>query len=292
MHADEIDTDESLVRRLLAAQYPQWADLPISRFPSAGTVNALYCLGTDMVVRLPLVQWGVGDVEREDRWLQRIAPLLPVATPVLLATGVPDAGYPCPWSVYRWLDGENPEPARLADPGVLARDLAGFVTALHRITPDGGPTTFHSGTLADRDNAVRECIGQLNGIVDTDAVSAAWESDLDSPQWTAAPVLVHGDLIPGNLLLRAGRLSAIIDWSAGVGDPACDLIAAWYLFPPEVRREFRTLMGSDDAMWARGRGFALSKAIIALPYYQESNPVMASNSRHVIGQVLVDHSGR
>ncbi len=292
MHVDEIDTDEPLVRRLLAAQYPQWAQLPISRFPSAGTVNALYRLGTDMVVRLPLVEWGVGDVQREARWLQRIAPLLPVATPVLLAAGVPGEGYPCPWSVYRWLDGENAEPDRLADPGALARDLAGFITALHRITPDVGAMTFHSGPLSNRDKAVRECIGQLRGIVDTDAVTAAWEADLDSPVWTGAPMLVHGDLIPGNLLLTGGRLSAIIDWSAAVGDPACDLITAWFLFPADVRAEFRKLMAADDAIWARGRGFALSKAIIALPYYQESNPVMASNSRHAIDQVLLDHQGR
>jgi aminoglycoside phosphotransferase (APT) family kinase protein len=276
----------------LAAQYPQWADLPINRFPSAGTVNALYRLGTDMVVRLPLIAWGVGDVEREDRWLQRIAPLLPVATPVLLATGVPDAGYPCPWSVYRWLAGENPEPGRVADPGTLARDLAAFIAALHRISPDGEPMAFHSGPVSDRDKAVHECIAQLRGIVDTDAVTAAWESDRDSPEWTEPPRLVHADLIPGNLLLTGGRLSAIIDWSAAAGDPACDLITAWYLFPPDVRQEFRTLLAADDAMWARGRAYALSKAIIALPYYQESNPVMAANSRHVIDQVLIDHSGR
>ena len=139
MHADEVDTDVSLVGRLLAAQFPRWADLPIAPVRSAGTDNALYRLGDDMVVRLPRIEAAAGQVEKEHRWLPRLAPPLPLAVPVPLAKGTPAEGYPWQWSVYRWLDGETATGERIADPGQAAVALARFVVALQRIEPTGGP---------------------------------------------------------------------------------------------------------------------------------------------------------
>jgi aminoglycoside phosphotransferase (APT) family kinase protein len=290
MHADEVDTDVSLVRRLLADQFPQWASLPVELVDSAGTVNAIYRLGEDMAVRLPRVEGGATDVDREQHWLPRLAPLLPVAIPVPIGKGRPAEGYPWPWSVYPWLDGENPVLGRIADPKVLAQDLAAFVAAMHRIDPTDGPPAYRNERLVTRDATTRAAIEKLRGVVDTDAATAAWEAVIQAPEWWGRPVWLHADLSPGNVLLRGGRLSAVIDFGClGLGEPAVDLIAAWSLLTHDVRDLFRAAVGVDDATWARGRGWALSIALIELSYYQITNPVMAAIARHVIHEVLTDH---
>jgi aminoglycoside phosphotransferase (APT) family kinase protein len=144
--------------------------------------------------------------------------------------------------------------------------------------------------LARRDTPTREAIAALAGQIDTDAVTAAWEHALAAPAWDGPPVWAHGDLSPGNLLTGDGELTAVIDFSGiGVGDPACDLGVAWNLLVGDARTALRDALRVDDAQWARGRGWALSVALIQLPYYQVSNPGLAANSRHVIDQVIVDH---
>jgi aminoglycoside phosphotransferase (APT) family kinase protein len=291
MHADEAEIDTALVRRLLAGQFPRWAELPLRRFPSAGTVNAVYRLGESMAVRLPLNEGGAGDVAKEARWLPRLAPGLPVAVPEVLGVGSPAAGYPWPWAVHRWLDGAAPVVGELADPAGLAGGLAAFVGALQRIDPEGGPSAYRGGPLGAADAGTRAAIGALYGEIDTAAATAAWESALGAPGWQGRPVWLHGDLMPGNLLLGGGRLSAVIDFGTlGVGDPAIDTITAWNLLPAAARAGFRAALGVDGATWARGRGWALSMALIQLPYYRDTNPAMAANARHVIGQVLAEHA--
>ena len=296
MHADEVDTDVSLVGRLLAAQFPRWADLPIKPFPSAGTDNALYRLGDDMAVRLPRIHWATGQVDKEHRWLPRLAPLLPLAIPVPLAKGTPGEGYPWHWSVYRWLDGENATIERITDPGQAATELARFVAALQRIDATGGPppdahNSFRGEPLARRDAATRAAIVSLAGTLDGDAVTAAWDAALQAPVWHGPPVWIHGDLQSGNLLSVQGRLNAVIDFGClGVGDPASDLMVAWNLLSAETRDVFRAALPVDEATWARGRGWALSVGLIALPYYHRSNPVLAGISRRAIEEVLADHT--
>jgi aminoglycoside phosphotransferase (APT) family kinase protein len=289
MHADEIDIDVGLVRRLVAAQFGQWAELPIEPVSSSGTVNALYRLGDDMLVRLPRLPRYAGGVEHEHEWLPRLAPLLPVAIPVLLGKGAPAEGYPWPWSIFRWLEGENPNPERIAAPGLLAEDLAEFVAALQRIDPTGAPPGFRGGPLSTRDSELRSWLPALHGTVETDAALDLWEAALREPEWTGLPVWGHSDLLAQNLLTSRGRLSGVLDFAgSGVGDPACDLMVAWSVLPAGTRDAFRAALDVDDATWARGRGWALSWALIALPYYRETNPVMAANARHVIGEVLAD----
>jgi aminoglycoside phosphotransferase (APT) family kinase protein len=293
MHDGEVDTNASLVRRLLAAQFPQWADLPIKRVRSAGTDNALYQLGDDMAVRLPRIYWAVGQVEKEHQWLPRLAPFLPLAIPVPLEMGKPGEGYPWHWSVYRWLEGENATIDRIADPRQAAIDLAQFITALQRIdATDGPPAVDHNSRgvpLATRDTDTREAIAALNGMIDADAATAAWEAALQAPEWDRAPVWFHGDLLPGNLLFERGRLSAVIDFGGlGVGDPACDLMIAWGLFSGESRDVFRAALAVDDATWARGRGHALSQAVIFIPYYLDTNPIGVGNARRMIDAVLAE----
>lgn len=295
MHTAELDIDVSLVHRLLVAQFPQWEELHLEPVASPGTCNALYRLGDDMVVRLPRVEWATAQVEKEQRWLPRLAPHLPLAVPVPLGMGVPDEGYPWHWSVYRWLEGETAIVERVTDPRQAATALAEFVAALEQLDPAGGPPPgthnfFRGVPLAARDTPTQDAIASLNGMLDTDAVTAAWEAALQASAWDAPPVWIHGDLIPTNLLVDQGRLSAVIDFGGlGVGDPACDLLGCWSFLSAESRDVFRAALILDDATWARGRGWALSVGLIALPYYRSTRPVFAALAAHMIDEVLADH---
>ncbi|MEU7426032.1 aminoglycoside phosphotransferase family protein [Streptomyces sp. NPDC040750] len=289
MHADEPDLDVPLVRRLIARRFPRWAGLPVRRLASSGTENAMFRLGADLVVRLPRRPGAVADVARELHWLPRLGPLLPVAVPEPLGLGEPDEDFPWPWAVYRWLEGRNPVAGAVAEPEGLAGDLGAFVRALRRIAPRGGPPGYRGGPLADRDGPTRAAVAELGGRVDAGAVTDLWRRALGAPAHAGPPVWAHGDLTPGNVLVDGGRLTAVIDFgTAGVGDPAVDLVVAWNLLPAAARQTFRKAVGADDAQWARGRGWALSIALVALPYYWDTNPALAENSRHVIAEILAE----
>ncbi|WP_030253484.1 aminoglycoside phosphotransferase family protein [Streptomyces violens] len=286
--------DVGLVRRLVGAQFPRWAGLAVEPVDSAGTSNAMYRLGGDMVVRLPRAAGSADDVAKEHRWLPRLAPRLPVAVPVPLGKGVPGEGYPWHWSVYRWLPGRTESTPGLGhDSGLFAKDLAEFVGALRRIDTVGGPPSYRSEPLAARDAATRGDVEALRGVIDTETAVAAWEEALRAPAPDGPAVWIHADLQPGNVLVEDGRLSAVIDFGClGLGDAAVDLIAAWYLLPADARDVFRTAVAADDAAWARGRGWALSVALAELRYYRVTNPVMAAIARHVIEELLTDHARR
>jgi len=294
MH-DDVKIDATLVGRLLAAQFPEWVDLPIEPVPSAGTDNALYRLGDDMVVRLPRVGWAVGMVDKEYEWLPRLAPHLPLAIPVPIAKGTPGEGYPWHWTVCQWLDGENATIGRIVVPDQMATDLAHFIAALQGIDASGGPApglhnVFRGVPLATRDANTRAAIASLEATIDSETALGAWEAALRTPTWDAPPVWIHGDLHSGNLLAVEGRLSAVIDFGClGVGDPACDVMAAWLLFSAETRSAFRAVLPVDDATWARGRGWALSFGVGVVSYYKDTNPVLGGIARRAIVEVLADH---
>lgn len=296
MHENEQHIHAALVQRLLAAQFPEWAEFPVRRVESAGTDNALFRLGDDLVVRMPRIDWATGQVEKEWRWLPQLAPHLPVAISVPLAKGKPGEVYPWHWSVNPWLEGENATLERIADPGLLASDLVQFIDALHGIDTAGGPASGADNSsrgvpLAMRDDATRAAIDSLRGTIDTDAATAAWDAALSAPVWDGPPVWIHGDLQSGNLLVVDGRLNAVIDFGClGVGDPAVDLIVAWNLLDADSSKIFRSELDVDDATWARGRGWALSVSLIALPYYYVTNPTLAGISRYAIEQVLADYA--
>ena len=291
MHEQEIVSDEAQVRRLLASQFPEWAELPIARIETTGTVNALYRLGDDLVARLPRTDWAKGAIDRQLGWLPHIAPAVRVEVPMPLAKGVPGEGFPSAWGVYPWLEGENPVENQLSDAEGMAKDLAGFIRALHALDLPGGPPAGRGATLKRWDKPARAALVELEGVIDTDAARAAWEISLTAPEWPGPPVWIHGDVMPGNLLVRDGRLSAVIDWEAfGTGDPATDLMVAWNLLPAEARAVFRAELEVDDDTWARGRGWALWTGLLALPYYKETNPIFAENARYRIGEVLADVS--
>lgn len=290
MHADEYEIDIALVQRLLAKQFPHWANLPLKPVTSAGTDNALYRLGQDMVVRLPRIDWAVGDVDKEWQWLPKIAPFLPVAISKPIAKGSPTEEYPWPWAVYHWLEGSNPVACHLPDPVLLTHDLIAFIQALHNIDLPNGPISNRGVPLKQRqDIETRKALKQLDGMIDVETAIALWEEALQVPKWSGPSVWVHGDLSPGNLLIHNGKLCGVIDFgNLGIGDPACDLIIAWNLLPARMRDTFRKGLGVDDATWYRGRGWALSIALVALPYYKDTNPPLANNARYVIREILED----
>ncbi len=292
MHADEVHTDAALVRRLLSRHFPQWADLPVTLVASYGTDHDVYRLGERFGVRMPRIGWASGQAAKEAEWLPRLAPHLPLAVPTPVALGEPDEDYPYPWAVHEWLPGENAN-GTLRDLEVAAVDLAAFITALRAVATTGAPQRLpgtRGGPLAERDDGVRAAIAELGDRIDGAAALRSWQQSLTAPAWDGTEVWIHGDLLPGNLLVVDGRLSAVIDYGGlNVGDPACDLQPAWNLFTGDSRRTFLTELKVDDATRLRGRGWALSQALIALPYYWHTNPSIVAQALHALDLVLADH---
>lgn len=294
MTANRIALNARQVHQLVAAQFPQWANHPVRPVADNGWDNYTFRLGDNMSVRLPSAESYVLQVEKEQRWLPRLFRFLPLPIPRPLAVGEPASEYPWHWSIYTWLDGETAAPERIDNPSQFAVSLGQFLVALQQIDatdgPPPGPHNFYRGgrlTVYDRES--RHAIEVLKGKIDTDAATAAWEAALQAP-WGGSPVWVHGDVSAGNLLVKNGNLSAVIDFGcSGVGDPACDLTIAWTLLFGDSREAFLTTLPADGAVRARGRGWALWKGLIVLARYINSNPVEAEKSRHVIEEVLADH---
>jgi len=289
MHDGEVNIDAGLVGRLVAAQFPELAGLPVSAVRSTGTVNALYRLGDHLCARLPRVRSWAKDLEREWHWLPRLAPHLSLGVPEPVARGHPASRYPFPWAIYRWIDGQPYADALVEDEHEAARDLARFVGELRRVDPVAGAPRGGRKPLRELDAVTREAIQSSRDVIDGNAATAAWERTLEAPAWDGTPVWIHADLLRPNLLVDGGRLRAVIDFgSAGVGDPAADVIAAWSVFNRGGRGTFRTVLGVDDGMWNRARGYALHQAALIIPYYIQTNPGFAAMAKRTIEEVLAD----
>lgn len=292
---DKVHIDVSLVRRLIAAQFPQWADLPIKPIKVGGWDNRTFHLGEHMTVRLPSAACYSPQVEREHYWLPKLTPFLPLAIPVPLAMGKPGKGYPWQWSIYKWLDGETASLENIADLCQFATDLAEFLSALQKTETTDGPMAglhnfYRGGPLSTYDAETRQALSILGDEIDTELVTTVWDTALAST-WQIPPVWVHGDISISNLLVGKGQLSAVIDFgSMGIGDPACDLVIAWTFFKGESRDAFRIALPLDNDTWARGRGWALWKALIVCAKLSGTNSLEIENSRGVIEEVLADYA--
>lgn len=290
MSGDRLDIDVSLVRRLIADQFPRWEHLPIHAVEPGGWDNRTFRLGDDMSVRLPSAERYAAQVEKEHRWLPRLAPHLPVTIPEPIAMGAPVHGYPWRWSVYRWIGGETASVERIGDMTAFAETLAGFLRALWEVDTDDAPTPgaqnfYRGGPVATYDAETRHAIASLRDEIDARAVTSVWEAALAS-RWERAPVWVHGDVTASNLLVRDGGLSAVIDFgSSGVGDPACDLTMAWTFFTAESRPAFLATIAVDDRTWARARGWAAWKALITLADHRAAHAETSPAARHVLDEV-------
>jgi aminoglycoside phosphotransferase (APT) family kinase protein len=280
------------VRRMVNAQFPQWAELVVRPIAAGGWDNRTFHLGEDMVVRLPSAAAYAAQVDKEQRWLPRLAPSLPLAIPTPVAIGAPAYGYPWKWSVYRWIEGDAAALARIGNLREFATTLAQFLIALQRIDPTGGPPAgphnFHrGGPLSTYDAETRRAIGALRHKLDVNAATEVWDAAL-ATTWQRAPMWIHGDIGPANLLVQDGRLSAVIDFGMlGIGDPACDLSIAWTLFEGESREAFRALLPLDAGTWARGRAWTLWKALIVAAGLTETNAAESARPWRVIDEVLM-----
>jgi aminoglycoside phosphotransferase (APT) family kinase protein len=283
MHADELPIGEPLVRRLLAEQFPHWADLPLLEIEQRGTQNAIFRLGDELSVRLSRRDGPQTAGGKEFDWLPRLAPVLPFEIPVPVAQGRPNGEYPWYWDIHTWVRGETVAVEQL-DGDRAARDLATLVGALQRVSPAGAPRG-RGIPLAERDREARYWLARFG---DEEGVTARWERALAAAPWEGPPVWHHGDLDARNWLVREGRISGVIDWgSMGVGDPACDVMVAWKLHSSTARDAFRDALPIDDATWDRARGWVLSQAIAALAYYSpENNPSLYHEARSWLDLVL------
>ena len=248
-------------------------------------------------MRLPSGEWYALQVEKEQRWLPLLGPRLPLPIPEPVAKGTSGEGYPYAWSVYRWLDGEPACEETIGDLTEFATALAAFLVALQRIDATDGPPPgqhnfYRGGPLATYADEVDRAVDALATEIPRDAVLRVWDDAL-STTWERDPVWVHGDVAIGNLLLRDGRLAAVIDFGcSGVGDPACDMVIAWTLLHGPGRDAFRTTLGVDPGTWSRGRGWALWKALITLVGHLERGSASAALPRRDIERVLADASRR
>lgn len=288
--------DTGLARRLVAAQFPEWADLDVAPVVPGGWDNRTFRLGPGLLIRLPSAARYAAQVEKEQMWLPRLAPQLPVPIPAPVAVGAPGEGYPWPWSVCEWLEGEPAAPELIADPVRFAGDLAAFLGALHAIDPQDGPPPgphnfYRGGPLSTYDDETRRAIAVLGDRIDAAAATAVWDAAL-AARWQGPPVWVHGDFAAGNLLVRDGVLSAVIDFGCcAVGDPACDVAITWTFLEGQAREAFRTGLAMDPGTWARGRGWTLWKALIVMAALPGADPRDAGASPRIIGDVVADHRG-
>lgn len=301
LHADEARVDEFLVRRLLADQIPALASLPLRPVQRQGTDNVVFRLGPDLCVRLPRKPSAAAALLVEQAWLPRLAADLPLAVPVPIALGEASTDYPFPWTVCRWLRGSQLGPGRQLDSSCVT-ELAGFAVALHAVPKEGGPSVppgqrggpLHAYTpvalTALQATADLQQRGRIERqLLDRRRAAAVWQRAVEAEAWHAPEVWTHRDLIGANLLVADDRLSGVIDFGGlALGDPAADLMGAFHVIRPQDRKRFGALVGADEAMWARARGWALTQALEALPYYLDTHPGMVAMARHVLAAVLAD----
>jgi aminoglycoside phosphotransferase (APT) family kinase protein len=286
MHADEVDTDPCLVQRLVAGRFPEWGELPIEPVFPRGTDNANYRLGANKLVRLPRQADKVEGLERELHWLPKLAAELPLAIPAPLGRGEPAEGFPFPWGVFAWVEGENVSVEDVAPE--TAADLAEMILALRAVDATNAPSGLRRGTLPERDEWVRSCAKQLDARYDAERLLSAWGKTLEAPPWDGPPTWSHCDLDLRNIVFLAGRPSAVLDWGwAGAGDPASDAATAWKVLPAEARETFWQALGADAAEIARSRGWTLLQCAGALSYYTpENNPALYFEAERWLSEIL------
>jgi len=283
--------DVPLVRHLVAAQFPEWADLSIKSVDPGGWDNRTFRLGDHMLVRLPSAAEYADKVAKEQYWLPQLGPHLPLPIPTPLAIGKPDENYPFPWSVYQWIDGETASSTNITDLNLFAVDLAQFLKALQHINTTDGPIAgthnfYRGGSLKIYDAETQEAIASLGNKIDASTVTKIWNAALAST-WQHLPVWVHGDIAPNNLLVKNGKLCAVIDFGGlGIGDPACDYAIAWTFFKSESRKTFRATLSPDNATWERARGWALWKGLITYAQLPGTNVAEKENAKHVIDEII------
>ncbi|MEU6076768.1 aminoglycoside phosphotransferase family protein [Micromonospora sp. NPDC047074] len=300
LHENEIPIDESVVRSLLKAQCPEWADRVVSP-AGAGTDNTMYRLGDDLLVRLPRTADKARSVRKEQTWLPRLAPLLPRPVPEPVHLGTPTAAFPLPWSVYRWIDGSEAQPDTVQDWAAFGTDLAAFVRELHHIdlmgaTRTGDLSWYRGGHLRDSDPWISTCFDDCRSTVgaelDVETLEQFWRAALALPDPAGPHVWLHGDLKPTNLLVRRGALHAVIDFGGlSVGLPDAEHSTVWDL-PPRARQAYWDASDLDERTWARARAWAVAVGVSGVSYYWHTYPAFVAECRARLQAILADAAAR
>jgi aminoglycoside phosphotransferase (APT) family kinase protein len=294
---EEPQIDAALVRRLIASQFPHWADLDVKPVSAQGWSNKAFRLGRDKLVRMPRLAAYEAAIEKECLWLPRLAPLLPLPIPLPLAVGQPQTEYAMKWAVFQWIEGEAATIENIADLDAFAHATATFLIALQSINASDGPPPgahnfYRGGSLATYDSQVHQALACLQDKIEVEIALEIWQTALSS-EYSNLPVWIHGDVSLGNLLVQEGALNAVIDFgNMAVGDPACDLVIAWNVFDAKSRAVFRDTLRLDDATWVRARGWALWKAIIIEAGLAKTNARELAAPRRIIDAVIADYQDR
>lgn len=293
MHANQLTVTPQTVGALLAEQFPQWQDLPVTEVRSQGTVNAIFRIGDGLTARFPLQPGGVAstrhELEAEAAAGRELASRTRFPTPEPVALGEPGPGYPMPWSVQTWVPGVIATDADPGDSVAFARDLALFITEVRAIGTGGRRFTGggRGGELHSHDDWVQTCFDHSEQLFDVPRLRRLWARLRDLPRGHAPDVMNHRDLIPGNVLVSGGRLAGVLDVGGlGPADPALDLVSAWHLLEAGPREVLRAELGCDDATWERGKAWAFQQAIGTAWYYVDSNPAMSLMGRRTIARIL------
>lgn len=284
-----------MVRELVDKQFPGWRQLAITKVDAAGTVNAIFRIGSRLAARFPLRQGDATSVRRqlesEAAAARELAGATRFATPEPVAIGEPGAGYPLPWAVQTWLPGVTAADEYSGGSIAFAHDLAEFISGVRTIGTGGRKFSGagRGGDLRSHDGWMQTCFERSGQLLDVARLRRVWEAMRVLPRGAASDVMSHGDLIPGNVLVSGGRLAGILD-AGGLGpaDPALDLVAAWHLLQDGPRHALRDDLRCGDLEWERGKAWAFEQAMGLVWYYADSNPAMSRMGRRTLERIQAD----
>ena len=280
--------NKELVQKLIRDQFPEYAHLKICQVKKSGHDNRTFRLGDKMTIRLPSGENYASQVEKELFWLPKLKKYLSLSIPTSLAKGEPTVDYPFPWSINKWIEGDMANCSNVTDLNQFAVDLAGFLKELQAIDTSNGPVAgehnfYRGGDLTIYHEETKAALKNLK-LLQTDKLNDIWSIALES-KWMKRKVWIHGDIAPGNLLVKNGKLCGVIDFGMlGVGDPSCDYAIAWTFFDRKSRKIFFKELRCDKDTWNRARGWALWKALIT---YNEKG--VTENAKHAINAILEDY---
>lgn len=292
MHDNEVNIDKDIIYQLLSEQKPEWAMVNIVPISSDGSDHALFRLGSEYVMRLPRVARAVKGIDKEVKWVSALASHLstPISEPIF--KGAPSEQYPFPWLVNKWCEGHNPDFEKNNEYSILATELAEFLNQLHGIKIPDGPISRRGVALNYLNTDVKVALKKIDAELDVSLIVSLWQQLMNTDEWIQEPAWLHGDFLQGNILVNNHHLSGVIDFSdLGMGDPACDLIIAWSLLNKDSRKTFKdNLDNIDENTWQRGRGWALSIALIMLSYYKDRSPYFTTLAKHMIRELTSECS--
>ena len=290
---NSFDITPFLARKLIAEQFPAYAHLPITSVEKQGHDNRTYRLGPDMLIRMPTAESYALKVPKEQALLPKLVSHLTVSIPVPIKMGAASQGYPYPFSIYKWLEGSSINLLVLDNDCLekLASDLVRFLKELQSIDDVDGPAPGqHNWWRGDHvsvyDKGAREQISELSTVINKGKAIDLWERACKT-KWDKSPVWIHGDFAIGNMLLKNGKLSAIIDFGGvALGDPACDLVVAWTFLNGKARDIFIQEMDLDEDTWLRAKAWALWKATFELCQIADKNSPEALIQKRIIEDVI------